>query len=87
MSTPPWLSEDLPRHNWHADVDFLEQAYDDIEELAGILHPDPLWDAWDPAFEEKCDCGSVDGGDQSDSEEVEDTYCPKRSSSQPDFNR
>ncbi|KAG8945327.1 hypothetical protein FRC04_000862 [Tulasnella sp. 424] len=87
MSTPPWFPEDLPKGNWHADVDFLERAYDDLEDLARILHPDPLWEALDPVAEDKCDCGSVDGGDQSDLEEVEETYCPRRSISQPNFNR
>ncbi|KAG8920023.1 hypothetical protein FRC01_000976, partial [Tulasnella sp. 417] len=85
-SVPPWLSDDLPRGNWHADVDFLDRAHDDLEELADILHPDPLWTQLVPVVEDQCDCNSVDGGDQTDSEEMEETYCPRRSASQPDFN-
>ncbi|KIO19161.1 hypothetical protein M407DRAFT_31212 [Tulasnella calospora MUT 4182] len=86
-STPPWLSEDLPKGDWHADVDFLERAYDDLEILAKILDPDPLWNDLTPVVEEQCDCNSVDGGDHTDSEEMEETYCPRRSASQPDFHR
>ncbi|KAG8920021.1 hypothetical protein FRC01_000974 [Tulasnella sp. 417] len=63
-SVPPWLSDGLPRGNWHADVDFLDRAYDDLEELADILHPNPLWTQPVPVIEDQCDCNSVDGGDQ-----------------------
>ncbi|KAG8916824.1 hypothetical protein FRC01_002846 [Tulasnella sp. 417] len=86
-SAPPWLSDGLPRGNWHADVDFLERTYGDLEELADVLHPDPLWKALKPVVDNQCDCNSVDGEDQTDSEEMEETYCPRRSASQPDFNR
>lgn len=87
MSIPPWLSEDFPQGKWHADVSFFMRAYENLEDLVKILHPEPFWEVLTLVIEERCNCGSVDGEDQSDSEEVEETYCPSRSSFQPDSNR
>ncbi|KAG8955772.1 hypothetical protein FRC00_005289 [Tulasnella sp. 408] len=85
-AVPPWLSEELPEGNWHVDLDFLDQTHDDLEAVGCILNPEDFFDSLGPAIE-GCDCNSVDGRDENGDEEIEETYCPKRSASQPDFNR
>ncbi|KAG9040692.1 hypothetical protein FS837_000289 [Tulasnella sp. UAMH 9824] len=85
-AAPPWLSEELPEGNWHVDIDFLDRAYEDLEELSRILNPEDFSIGLVPLIEEGCDCNSVDGRDETGDEEMEETYCPKRSASQPDFN-
>ncbi|KAG8960342.1 hypothetical protein FRC00_000595 [Tulasnella sp. 408] len=85
-AVPPWLSEELPEGNWHVDFDFLDRTYDDLEEVGHILDLEDFFTSIVPGIEE-CDCNSVDGRDETGDEEMEETYCPKRSASQPDFNR
>ncbi|KAG9038026.1 hypothetical protein FS837_001324 [Tulasnella sp. UAMH 9824] len=85
-ATPPWLSEELPEGNWHVDLDFLDRTHDALEEVGRILNMEDFFTSLMPASE-GCECNSMDGGDESGEEEMEETYCPKRSASRPDFNR
>ncbi|KAG8960344.1 hypothetical protein FRC00_000597 [Tulasnella sp. 408] len=87
MDTPPWVTEDLPEENWHADSAFLEQLHADLRELTRIVMPDPILGSLEKVLEAACDCGSRDGIESDSDDEMEDTYCPRRSNVNSDSNR
>ncbi|KAG9040694.1 hypothetical protein FS837_000291 [Tulasnella sp. UAMH 9824] len=87
MDPPPWVAEDLPEENWHADSAFLEQLHADLRELAGIVMPDPILGSLERVVEAACDCGSRDGIESDSDDDMQDTYCPRRSNFNSDSNR
>ncbi|KAG8960343.1 hypothetical protein FRC00_000596 [Tulasnella sp. 408] len=86
ISTPPWLQQDLPEGTWHTDTEFLERAREDLKGLAQLLESNPINNALADVIEEECDCRSLDGA-ESDLDEMEETFCPYRSSLECDYNR
>ncbi|KAG8891681.1 hypothetical protein FRC01_014574, partial [Tulasnella sp. 417] len=87
MEPPAWIAEDLPEENWHADSAFLKQLQGDLRELTQIVMSDPVLESLDKVVGAACDCGSRDGIETDSDDEMQDTYCPRRSSFEPDPNR